>query len=45
MEENPPFFRAALKLANAEAFPAFFASLCSRVGHGVERGGDASSCA
>lgn len=26
------FFRAALKLANGEAFPAFFASLCPRVG-------------
>ena len=32
-----PFFRVALKLANGKAFPAFFASLCLRVGHGVER--------
>ena len=35
------FFRGALKLANANGFPAFFAPLCSRVGHGMEHGTDA----
>ena len=35
-----PFFRGALKLANAESFPAFFASLCPRLGQGVEREAD-----
>jgi hypothetical protein len=38
--EKTTFFRAVLKLANAKPFPAFFASLCPRVGQRVEREAD-----